>query len=232
MQRSMIKLLSLADVITLTNAIFGFLAIVILFSDSVFSDDIRIRLSFSFILIALLADGIDGIIARKTRKGELGEYLEAMADMTSLGIAPSVFIYTIYHDIISVSGNQHVFLIVACILFLVMSVIRLASFHILKEKNFFVGLPSSASTMIVIILAFLEIELLFILPVIVIISIALVSNIHFPKPGFKVNALAALLIILALIIGKNYGNIALYFLFISLLVYSLIGPFYLKQMKK
>ncbi len=70
MQKSMIKLLSVADVISLTNALFGFLAILMLFSS-------EMNLAFSFILLALLADGLDGIVARKTRKGELGEYMEA-----------------------------------------------------------------------------------------------------------------------------------------------------------
>ena len=74
----MIKLLSIADVVSLTNAILGFLAILMIFSNET-------RLAFSFILLALLADGLDGIVARKLGKSDIGEYLESMADMTSLG---------------------------------------------------------------------------------------------------------------------------------------------------
>ncbi|MCK4415827.1 MAG: CDP-alcohol phosphatidyltransferase family protein, partial [Thermoplasmatales archaeon] len=126
----MIKLLSIADVISLINACFGFLAVLILFSDIFPSDEIRIRLSFSFILLALLADGLDGIIARRTRTGELGEYLEAMADMISLGIAPSVFVYTMYHDVVSRYIYYQSYIVVVLIVFLSLSIIRLASFHI------------------------------------------------------------------------------------------------------
>ena len=110
MHKSMIKLLSLADVISLTNAIFGFLAVLMVFSN-------EMRLAFSFILLALLADGLDGIVARKTRKGELGEYMEAMADMISLGIAPAFFVYNVYYDVVSDSMLYHGLLIVTLIIF-------------------------------------------------------------------------------------------------------------------
>ena len=79
LQKSMIKLISFADIISMINACLGFLAIVMLFLK-------EMQLSLSFIFIAILTDGLDGIVARKTRNGELGEYLEAMADMTSLSI--------------------------------------------------------------------------------------------------------------------------------------------------
>ena len=85
----MIKLLSVADCISLTNAVFGFLAVAMIFIGET-------RVAFTFILLAILADGLDGMIARKTRESQIGEYLESMADMTSLGIAPAFFIYSIY----------------------------------------------------------------------------------------------------------------------------------------
>lgn len=232
MQKSMIKLLSVADVVSLTNAFFGFLAILILFSNILPSDDLRIRVSFSFILIAILADGIDGIVARKIGKSELGDHMESMADLTSLGIAPSLFIYYVYSSCVSYCVYYHSYLAIAVILFLSMSIIRLASFHILKEKDFFVGLPASASTIILLTLAFLEVEFWYILLVIIIISFALVSKIRFPKPGYKINAIAAVLIILTLILGKNYNSIAVISLLSAIAAYVVIGPFYLWKVKK
>ena len=225
LQKSMIKLLSIADVITLANAIFGFLAILMVFLDEIY-------LSFSFILIALLADGLDGIIARKTRKGELGEYLEAMADMTSLGVAPSLFVYTIYQSVVSRCIYYHSYLVIALIIFLSLSLIRLASFHIMKEKNFFVGLPASASTIIILVLAYFEIEFLYILPVIVVISLAMVSNVHFPRPGYRINAIATILIFLTLIMGKTYNGIAPILLMSAIVAYAVAGPVYLLKSKR
>ena len=231
LQKSMIKFLSIADVISLTNAIFGFFAILFLISDLI-CVELRLRVSFSFILLALLADGLDGIVARKTGKSDIGEYLESMADMTSLVIAPAVFIYAIYHDVVSGCIYYRSCLVVALIVFLSSSIIRLASFHIMKQSKFFVGLPASASTIILLILAFLKIEFVYILPVIIIISLAMVSNVRFPKPGYKVNGIAAILILLTLIMGKSYQGIAPLLLLTAILVYAIGGPIYTKFLAK
>ena len=58
MQKSMIRLLSVADAISITNAIFGVLAILFLFSGIGTCDYFRIRASFTFIFLALLADAV------------------------------------------------------------------------------------------------------------------------------------------------------------------------------
>jgi len=225
LQKSMIKLLSVADGITLINAIFGFFAIVMVFLG-------EIRFAFSFILLALLADGLDGIVARKISKGDLGEYFEAMADMTSLGIAPAVFVYSIYHDMVSWCPFYHSYLVIALIVFLSLSIIRLASFHVMKDEKFFVGLPASASTIILLILAYFKVEFLYILLVIIIVSFAMVSNVRFPKLGYKIDAVATVLIILTLIMGKSYYGVAPMLLLIAIVVYALGGPVYLWKSKK
>jgi len=218
----MIKLLSIADLITILNAVFGFFAIIMLFSD-------HIRISFSLILLALLADGLDGIVARKTGKGKIGEYLEAMADMISLSIAPMIFVYKTYYETILSEISLHILLVVVFIIFLICSIIRLSSFHIMKEKKYFTGLPASVSTVFILILAFFKLEIVYILPFIVVISIAMISNIHFPKPGFKIDGTAAVLIILTLIMEKFFYSIAPLLLFTALALYTIVGPFYLRK---
>ena len=222
MQKSMIKLLSIADVVSLTNAILGFLAILMIFSNET-------RLAFSFILLALLADGLDGIVARKTRKGELGEYMEAMADMISLGIAPAFFVYNTYYDVVSNYLYYHILLLVVLIIFLSLGIIRLASFHIIKEEKFFIGLPASASTIFIIVLSFLTIEFMYILPFIIVISFAMISPLRFPKIGLKINALAAVFMLVTLIFGGMYHSFAPLMLFFALAVYVVIGPIYVRK---
>lgn len=225
MQKSMIKLLSVADLISIINAVFGFLAILFLFSDLI-PDEYRLRLSFSFILLALLADGLDGIVAHKIRKSEIGDYLESMADMTSMCIAVAVFIFFIYSGDISSSMYRHVYLLSALVLFLFFGIVRLASFNAIKEKNFYVGLPASASAIILLILSYFKVEFVYILPAVIIIGAAMASNIVFPKPVMKVNAVAAVLIILTLILDKSFYNIAPWLLFVAILLYSIGGPVY------
>jgi len=228
----MIKLISIADVISLTNAIFGFLSILFLFSDLISNEEMRLRVSFSFILLALLADGLDGIVARKTKVSEIGEYLESIADMTSLIIAPALFIYFIYNDFVLNSIINHIYLLIALVLFLLLGTIRLSCFHIMKKKKFFLGIPASAGTIILLIFAYFEVKFLYILPAIILISLLMITNIRFPKPVFKINAIAAILIILTLIIGKNFYGIAPILLLTAIILYSIFGPIYLKKFVK
>jgi len=99
----------------------------------------------------------------------------------------------------------------------------------MKEKKYFTGLPASVSTVFILILAFFKLEIVYILPFIVVISIAMISNIHFPKPGFKIDGTAAVLIILTLIMEKFFYSIAPLLLFTALALYTIVGPFYLRK---
>jgi len=218
----MIKLLSIADCISLTNAIFGFLSIIMIFLKET-------RFAFSLILLALIADGLDGIVARKTRKGELGEYMEAMADMISLGVAPAFFVYFTYHEILSNNLFEQILVISILVIYLIMSIIRLASFHIIKEEKFFIGLPASASTIFIIVTCIFKIDLTYIIILILILSFAMISPIKFPKIGLKINSLAAVLIFATIIFKDMYNNIVPLILFIAIGLYVLFGPIYLKK---
>ncbi len=223
----MINLLSFADVVSLTNSILGFLSIVMIFLGETY-------LAFSFILLAILADGLDGAVARKTKHSDLGEYMEAMADMISLGIAPSVFVYNNYlkNIMISESIYWHSLLVIVLIVFLSFSIIRLASFHIKREETFFIGLPASASTIIIIILTYFNIEFNYIFAVIFLMSLAMISNVRFPKPTIKINAIATIFIIFTIIIGKNFEGIFPKFLLLLIILYTLAGPIYLLKRRK
>ena len=223
-RKSMLKMLSVADFVSLLNAVFGFLSIVMIYIG-------ELRLGFSFILLALLADGLDGIVARKIGKGKLGGYFEAMADMTSMGIAPAFFVFTIYYEGVSYCIYYTSYLVVALIVFLSFGIIRLASFHIIKQKNYFVGLPASASTIILIVLAYLGIDFWLILLVIIVVSLAMISNLHFPKLGYRIDVVAVVLIFLTLIMDKSYSSIAPILLLLAIVFYAFGGPLYLLKNK-
>lgn len=215
----MIKFISIADIISLLNAIFGFLSIIFLFLN-------EIHYSFTFILLALMADGLDGIVARKTRESEIGTYIEAIADIISLSLAPSIFIYYNYLSIVTNYIELHILLIISIIALLSLSIIRLSSFHLVKEKKFFTGYPVSASTILLIILTYLHINILIIIPLIFIISIFLILNIKFPKPSMKISILTALIIFLTIILGKSYNSIVPMILLFLIIIYSLFGPIF------
>lgn len=229
MQKSMIRLVSFADLFSIFNALFGFLAISVLLIENL---EIKIHISLSLILIGLLIDGLDGIIARKFGSSNIGEYLESMADMTTLSVAPAIFVFYTYIDVVAVNLYRYVYLVFALVLFLGFAIIRLASFHIMKKEKIFVGLPASVSTVILLILAYFEIDFILILPAVVIIGALMASNICFPKPDIRVNGFAAVFIVLTIVFNKSYYGFAPILLFIGILIYSIGGPIYLKFFKK
>ena len=225
MSKSMISLMSIADYVSLINAVFGFISIIFAYLG-------EIRFAFIFILLAIVADGLDGIIARKTRESQMGEYLESMADMTSLCIAPAFFTYIIYEDQISCCLTKNIVLLGVLLIYLTLGIIRLASFHQMKKKDFFIGLPASSSTILIIVMAYFKIEILYITILITIISFSMISNIKFPKPSFKINIIAGVLILLTIILNKDFFGIGPIFLVFAILVYTIIGPLYLLKSQK
>jgi len=221
----MIKLLSLADIITLMNAVMGFLAILMVFSN-------QFQLAAAFILLGLLADGLDGIVARRIGNGQMGEYLETIADMISLSVAPLLLLYKTYYDVVVAQFSLHLSLGVVLVFSLVCSMIRLSSFSLLKEKHSFVGLPTSASAVFLVLASFLKLDVQYILLFIVILALAMISSVRFPKPALKMDLVAAVFIVATILLNSMFNNIAALLLLAALVCYIIIGPFYLHIKKR
>jgi archaetidylserine synthase len=220
LQKSMIRLLTVADLVTLLNAILGFFALLLVFSN-------EIRLAAILILLGLLADGLDGMIARKLGTGKLGESLEPLADMISLSVAPLALFYKLYYESVVSQPSLHWFLVAVLGFSLLCSIIRLSSFSLLKQKEFFIGLPTSASALFLVLLSFLTPVVWLPLIVIIVLSLAMISPVRFPKPGLKVNVITAVFIIATIVLDSLYYNIAPLLLLTALFAYILLGPLYL-----
>jgi archaetidylserine synthase len=78
--------LGLADVMTLLNATLGVVAMIVAIT-------IGPAMAARLILLAAVADGLDGIIARARGGTDVGPYLDSMADIVSFGTAPAIFLY-------------------------------------------------------------------------------------------------------------------------------------------
>jgi archaetidylserine synthase len=221
----MIKLLSVADIITIMNAVLGFLALLMAFSN-------QLQLAASFILLGLLADGIDGIVARRIGNGQMGEYLEAIADMVSLSIAPLALLYKTYYDTVSSHPSMHLLLGVVLVFSLICSMVRLSSFSLLKEKHSFIGLPTSASAVFLVLTSFLKPDVWVILPFIIVLALAMISSVRFPKPELKMDLVAAVFIVATILLDSMFYNIAPLLLLAALVSYIIVGPFYLHIKKR
>jgi archaetidylserine synthase len=221
----MIKMLSVADVITIMNAILGFLAILLIFSN-------QFQLAAALILLGLLADGLDGIVARRIGNGLMGEFLESIADSVSLCIAPLYLLYKIHYDVILSSSLLHVVLVGVFIFSLICSMLRLSSFSALKEKRIFVGLPTSANGIFIVFCAFVNVNLWYIIPFIALFAWLMISPIRFPKHGIKSDIVATAFILGTIVLSFIYKDVAPYLLIFGLSLYVIVGPLYLLYKKK
>jgi phosphatidylserine synthase len=157
----------------------------------------------------------------------MGEYLESIADMISLSVAPLVLLYKTYYDVVAPQFSLHLLLGVVLVFSLICSIIRLSLFSLLKEKHFFIGLPTSASAIVLVSISLLKLDIWYILPFIVILALAMISSIRFPKTGMKIDLVTAVFIVATILLDSMYNNIAPLLLLAAIVFYIIIGPFYL-----
>jgi CDP-diacylglycerol--serine O-phosphatidyltransferase len=79
--------LGVADVVTVANAMLGFGAAVAALVDP--------QLGARLILLAAIADGLDGVLARRYGGTPVGEFVDSLADVASFCVAPAVFVFAV-----------------------------------------------------------------------------------------------------------------------------------------
>ena len=166
-----LKLIKPADIITLISALLGFASIILIFQG-------KLEISLVLILLAVIADGADGAVARYTGYGVLGANLDSLADVISFGVAPSVAAFVFL-------GKLGFLAWIPASIFLVCGILRLARFNVEGKKDGFEGIPITSGGFIValFLLAKDEVpykEYVFIL-LLLIISFLMVSTISYPK---------------------------------------------------
>lgn len=117
MQPRFVGRLGPADVLTLANAVIGFIAVVVAFND--------VELAARLILLAAIADGLDGAVARYYGGSEAGPYLDSLADVASFVIAPAVLVYSVAVPKVVVSDPVVVGTLIATGLFVAGGITRL-----------------------------------------------------------------------------------------------------------
>lgn len=173
---------------TLLNLFSGFLAITQIHEG-------RFDYACWLIVLAGFFDALDGMMARLTNGSSLfGIELDSLSDVVSFGVAPGYLVYVFGLSPFGVIG-----LIIAS-LPAVCGAVRLARFNVEYdggEKDYFTGLPIpvQALTIVVFILSYIysnggmeappEEGLVLLIPVVVVLSVMMISNISFdsiPKP--------------------------------------------------
>lgn len=143
------KLLRKADILTLANAAFGFLAIT-------YISDGKYAQAMVLILMAVVADGADGMVARRfgTGKPSLGDYLDIMADYLSFCVAPSILLYQTRYDVAAsplLTRADDLLVGLAAGVLVGLGLLRLARHVALggPASGRFVGLPTTAAGLFV-----------------------------------------------------------------------------------
>uniref|UniRef100_A0A7C3MF01 CDP-diacylglycerol--serine O-phosphatidyltransferase n=1 Tax=Archaeoglobus fulgidus TaxID=2234 RepID=A0A7C3MF01_ARCFL len=157
------KEVSLADSLSVLNALFGFTAVTYLLLYGV-----RIEVFVMFYL-STLADGLDGFVAKKTEKSPFGKDLDSLADSVSFGMFPAALL---------VSYNSNLFPYAA--LFLAFSLLRLARFNVLNLGDF-LGVPTVVSALVVTSLVRVNADVTLIVPITILLSVLMISDVRYPR---------------------------------------------------
>ncbi len=191
--------LSPADVLTLTNALSGFLAIATLSVETGIFDrgDFQTELLFATALIGvgLLCDALDGIVARKFGSSALGGDLDTLADAVTFVVAPALVVVLTFGTTHAELANAPLALpaILAGALVLVFGILRLARFNVNPmeaETTTFQGLPTPWAAVAVLLIANLvdlrdPIQVRGALAVVTILAFLMISNVAYPKSRGK-----------------------------------------------
>lgn len=216
--------LKLPDFVTLINALCGFGAIVT-------AQNEMLQLSCILILIAAIADGLDGTLARYTGGSEIGGALDSLADVISFGVAPAKII-TAY------TGNKYFVLIAVCF-YLVCGILRLARFSTSKyDNNFFKGLPITAGGITVAVILLVsngQLQTLIMEIASLILGVLMVSSIPYMKIRGKEKTLPLTVIfaipILSYFLQTAYTSALASPLLLIMMLY-IISPLFIKSKEK
>lgn len=175
---------------------------------------------------ALVADGLDGRIARLVRvDGEFGKELDSLADVVAFGAAPAILAYeTALHHLGPIG-------LALTALFPVCGALRLARFNIIKTSGFFRGLPITVAGTLVAAMVFYYQDTRFIgtllLPAaMLILAFLMVSTI--PYPDFKkvrgrlspTRFIVPMVVAVAALVRQPASVLV-----VPLITYALLGPY-------
>ncbi|MDD3492954.1 MAG: CDP-alcohol phosphatidyltransferase family protein [Candidatus Thermoplasmatota archaeon] len=212
--RGVVALLSFADSFTVLNGMLGIFAIFLLLSG-------HLRWAFSFILLAVLADGLDGTVARRYGSS-VGLYMDEFADTISFCVAPAVMVFVAYDASFSVSLHN-VALLFAGGLFVLCGMLHLVRYH-LGEEPYFVGITTPAAALTVVAISILGLPWWMAVGAMVAHAVLLVSPLPYPRLEGWLAAPAVAVIVVAAALAHHEEVV--YLLLAGSLAYAVLGPPY------
>ncbi|MCX5445932.1 CDP-diacylglycerol--serine O-phosphatidyltransferase [Streptomyces libani] len=190
--------LSVADVLTLGNAVCGFSSIYFITTSVLVPyltegrGDGTVRhgaaTAVMLILMASLFDLCDGLVARRFRSSGMGAELDNLSDLISFGLSPAYFVvvWGLVND-----GSHLGLVVAAAVAVLLGGLLRLARFSITTmQDGMFQGMPIPFAALTVVSIVLLELPFAVTLAAVVGVAWLMVSRVEYPKPTGKL-AIAA-----------------------------------------
>jgi len=213
-----------ADGVTLINAVVGFVAGVVAFTDP--------RLAARLVLLAAIVDALDGIIARSAGNSDVGSLLDSITDIVSFGTTPGLFVYGVVR--LEYGGLDDLSPLVLAIALLVPA--GFAAFSILRTAFYevYVGegedRPGIPNALAAVILAAAYLSGLVPVPVLlgatVVLSVLMVAPVRYPKlavrDAFALGAIQAL----AILVPSAFHGVFPIALLVAAMAYLTLGPFF------
>jgi CDP-diacylglycerol--serine O-phosphatidyltransferase len=220
--------LGVADVVTLVNAVVGLVAGVVALSDP--------APAARLILLAAIADALDGIVARSFGSTTVGPLLDSITDVVSFGATPALFVYAAAASewgwladgpTAAPPGELAAALGVAAV-FVVMSVLRTALYEqFVGEDEHRPGIQNTLAATIVV-TAYLAglTSVPALLAASVALSLAMVAPVGYPKLLARDASVLGVVQAGAIVAPTAYGRVFPRVLLVAALAYMLLGPRY------
>lgn len=216
--------LGVADVMSLLNAVLGVVAMAVAVLGSV-------QLVAQLILLAAVADGLDGIIARTLGGTEVGPLLDSIADIVSFGTAPALFVFVAAGERWDgMDSDPALFGLVVAVaaLFVVFSIVRTALYSVYVGED--EHRPGIQNTLASAILAAAYLAGLTAVPLLlaatVVLSVLMVAPVGYPKLAAR-DALAMGVIQMgAILFPLAYNRIFPRLLLLAALAYLTLAPWF------
>ncbi|QPV62979.1 protein sorting system archaetidylserine synthase [Halosimplex litoreum] len=218
--------LGVADAVTLANAVVGFAAGVVALSDP--------HLAARLVLLAAIADALDGIAARAFGGTEVGPLLDSVTDVVSFGATPALLVVGIASaewawladGIAAAPPAEAVAAVGAGALFVVFSVLRtsLYSEFVGEDEN----RPGIQNTLGATILAAAYLAGLTWVPgllaVTAVLSVAMVAPVSYPKLLARDAGILGVVQAAAILAPTAFGRLLPRFLLVAALGYMFLAP--------
>ncbi len=136
----------LPNALTSGNLVCGCLGIIECFSG-------HLTTASLLILVAAIFDFFDGFVARAVKANSaMGKELDSLADCVSFGVLPSIMMYHLIIQAMSISNDVFVnkYIPYLALIMAVFSALRLAKFNIdTRQSDSFIGVPTPANAMLI-----------------------------------------------------------------------------------